>query len=47
MSLDVFLSDARLWLMTHRVTPETVIICVLIAAAVAIFLLRFFRPPRV
>jgi len=47
MPLDVFLSNARLWLMTHRVTSGTIILCILAALAVALFLLRFIRPPKV
>ena len=47
MSLDAYISDIRLWLMTHRVTSGTVIVCILLAVAVALFLLRFFRPPKV
>lgn len=47
MTLDTLISDVRTWLMMHQVSSENVILCVLIAAALALFLLKFFRPPKV
>jgi len=47
MTLDAYISDARYWLMTHHVRSEAILLCILIAVAIGLFLLKFFRPPKV